>query len=98
MKALKYSNVIITDDNSDNEMERLADQNGYTYNRFLEFVDSIGSGFNVQENKHGYEEWVNQKVLPNHSINCVAPITEAVLAYEFGNGYMLFGDRDSMWD
>lgn len=95
---MKYSNIIITDDNSDEEMERLADQNGYVYNQYIGFENSLKKGFTVQQNKYGYEEWVNQKVLPNHSIDCVAPIFEAILAYEFGNGFMLFFVYDSMWD
>jgi len=95
---MKYSNIIITNDNSDEEMERLADQNEYMYSQFIKFASSLDEGFTIQQNKHGYDEWVNQKVLPNHSIDCVAPIFEAILAYEFGNGFMLFAVYDSMWD
>lgn len=95
---MKYSNTIITDDNMDEEMERLADQNGYGYNQCLGLYDKLSVGFTVQKNKNGYEEWINQKVLPNHSIDCIAPIIETAIAYEFGNGFLLFGERDSMWD
>ena len=48
--------------------------------------------------KNGYEEWVSVKTYPNHCIDCVSPIVESVVAYEFANGFMLFGERDSMWD
>ena len=95
---MKYSEITITDDNSDAEMECLADQNGYRYNQYIGFVDKLDNGFTVQQNKNGYEEWVTQKVSPNHSIDCIAPIIEAWLAYEFANGFMLFMVYDSMWD
>lgn len=95
---MKYSEVIITDYNMDEEMERLADQNGFGYNQCLGLYDKLSNEFTVQQNDNGYEEWFMQKVFPNHSIDCIAPIVESVIAYEFGNGFMLFGDRDSMWD
>lgn len=98
---MRYSEVIITDDNSDIEMEKLADQNGYSYNQFLGLyynLYSLDSKFMLQQNSNGYDEWVSTRVLPNHSIDCVAPIVESLLAYEFGNGFMLFGERDSMYD
>jgi len=95
---MRYSNVVITDDNSDEEMEKLADQNGYKYNQFLGLYDTLSSNFTIQDNIHGYEEWISTRVLPNHSIDCVAPIIESIIAYEFRNGFMLFGDRDSIYD
>lgn len=95
---MRYSEVIIIDDNADEEMERLADQNGYGYNQYIGLYDNLSGEFTVQQNPNGYEEWVNVRVLPNHSINCVAPIVNSVMAYEFGNGYMLFGERDSIFD
>lgn len=95
---MKYSNVIITDDNSDEELEKLADQNGYDYDQYIGFYNTLNDKFKVQQNIYGYEEWVHVKVLPNHSIDCVAPIIESIIAYEFGNGFMLFGERDSIYD
>lgn len=95
---MKYSEVIITDENMDEEMEKLADQNGYKYIQFIDFIDKLTIGFTLQESKHGYDEWVIVKALPNHSIDCASPIIESIIAYEFGNGFMVFGDRDSMWD
>lgn len=95
---MKYSNAIITDDNSDEEMEKLADQNEYGYNQFLGFYSNLDNKFTLQQNSKGYEEWVYMRVLPNHSIDCVAPIVEYLLAYEFENGFMIFGDRDSIYD
>lgn len=95
---MRYSNVIITDDNMDEEMEQLADQNGFGYNQCLGLYNELSGKFTIQQNKNGYDEWIMQRALPNHSIDCVAPIIESVVAYEFGNGFILFGDRDSMWD
>ena len=95
---MKYSEVIITDYNMDEEMELLADNNGYVYNQFIGFFNELNKEFTIQQNKNGYEEWVDQRSFPNHSIDCITQITESVIAYEFGNGFMLFGECDSMWD
>ena len=76
-------------------MEKLADENNFRYGQFITFLEKLPDGFTKQDNENGYEEWVCVKVSPNH---CVAPIVESVVAYEFANGFMLFGERDSMWD
>lgn len=93
--VMRYSNVIITDENFDEEMERLADQNNYNYSQCIGFAEKLSDDFIVQQNDNGYEEWVCQKVYPDFSIDCVAPIIEAVVAYEFANGFMLFYDISS---
>lgn len=94
---MRYSDKIITDDNYDVEMEKLADENGFGYNQ-SDFVEILDRRFTKQENDQGYEEWVKQVVKPNHSIDCASPIIESELAYEFANGFIVFGERDSMWD
>lgn len=93
--VMRYSNVIITDENFDEEMERLADQNNYNYSQCIGFAEKLSDDFIVQQNDNGYEEWVCQKVYPDFSIDCVTPIIEAVVAYEFANGFMLFYDISS---
>lgn len=94
----RYSNLFITDDNFDENMEKLADENDFSYTQFITFLEKLPDGFTRQDNKNGYEEWVSVKTYPNHVIDCVAPIIESVVAYEFANGFMLFGDRDSIYD
>lgn len=98
--AKKYSDLIITDDIFDENMEKLADENNFAYGQFLDFVQKLPENlkFNKQENKNGYEEFVCVRTLPNHSIDCASHIEQTIFAYEFGNGFMLFGDRDSFWD
>lgn len=54
--------------------------------------------FIKQINKNGYEEWISVKTYPNHSIDCASPIIICKFAYEFANGFMVFGERDSMYD
>ena len=94
----RYSDLIITDDIFDENMERTAEENGFSHLQFLKFVEKLPEGFSKQDNKNGYEEWVSVRTSPNHAIDCIAPIVESVVAYEFGNGFMLFGERDSLWD
>lgn len=94
----RYSDVVITDNNEDEEMEKLAEENGYPIWHYLGFEEKLPHNkFYEQENEHGYAEWVCQKVLPNHSIDCVAPDVHNFMAYEFANGFMIFGERDSIY-
>ena len=90
--------MIITDDNFDENMEKLADENGFQYNQFIKFLKELPKDFTKQINKSGYEEWVSVKTYPNHSIDCASPIVVSTVAYEFANGFMVFGERDSMYD
>ena len=94
----KYSTVIITDENEDEECEKIADQNGFKYSQYIGFQEHLTEDFSEQENKNGYAEWIFARTLPNHAIDCVSQIIEYIFAYEFGNGFMLFGDRDSLFD
>ena len=94
----QYSEVLITDDNEDEESEKLADQNGWAYCQYLGFFENLPSSFSKQENKNGYEEMVDVRTYPNHAIDCSAPIYTTVIAYQFANGYMCFGERDSIYD
>lgn len=90
--------MTITDGNFDENMEKLADENGFQYGQFLDFLEELSNDFTKQISKNGYEEWVSVKTLPNHSIDCTSPIIISEFAYEFANGFMVFGERDSMYD
>lgn len=94
----RYSDLFITDDNFDENMEKLADENNFSYGQFVAFLEKLPNGFTKQDNKNDYEEWVSVKTYPNHAIDCVAPIVESIVAYEFANGFMLFGEHDSIYD
>lgn len=98
--AKKYSDLILTDENFDENMEKLADENDFSYGQYLKFVEKLPEelNFSRQDNKNGYEEWISTRTRPNHAIDCVSPIVESIVAYEFANGFILFGERDSMWD
>lgn len=98
MVCIRYSDLVISDDNFDENMEKLADENGFRYINFLSFVDNLSDDFTKQISKNGYEEWVSVKMKPNFSIDCVTPIIESIYAYEFANGFMMFGERDSLYD
>lgn len=90
--------MIITDDNFDENMEKLADENGFQYGQFIKFIEDLSNDFIQQINKNGYEEWISVKTYPNYSIDCASPIIICTFAYEFANGFMVFGERDSMYD
>lgn len=91
----KYSDLILTDDNFDENMEKLADENGYNYSDYIDFVKELPEGFSKQINENGYEEWILMKVYPDHSWDCIFPIIQTILAYEFANGFILFANIDA---
>lgn len=96
---MKYSNLIITDDNFDENMEKLADENGFPYVSYLDFVEKLPENLNFtkQDNENGYEEWISIKTIPNRSSRYVFYNQEQITAYEFANGFMLFGIRENWW-
>lgn len=96
--TMKYSDVILTDENFDEEVEKLAEIIGLHHTQYEDFVTKLDDKFKCQEHDLGFEEWVKQIVKPNFAIDCAAPIFESWKAYEFGNGFVIFYDRDSLWD
>lgn len=98
MSVIRYSDLVIIDSNFDENMEKLADENDFRYNQFINFLKELPKDFKKQNGKNGYEEWVSAKTYPNYSIDCVSPIIISTVAYEFANGFMIFGERDSMFD
>jgi hypothetical protein len=95
---MRYSDVILNDDNFDTELEKLSEIVGIHFNNYDNFVEKLDKKFKCQTHPLGFEEWIDMRVLPNHSIDCVSPIIESGMAYEFGNGFIIFRERDSMWD
>ncbi len=96
----RYSDIYITDDNQDEEREKLCDllNEPYYAGEFWEteifredkrFKKTYSEEFDC-------EVWVAQVFLPDYSIDCVAPIVETAIAYEFANGFMVFGFHDSL--
>jgi hypothetical protein len=84
----RYSNVIITDDNFDEELEKLCDVIDMPYGRYETFTEKLDDGFTKQKNEHGFDEWIKSSI-----VNRSAGISEATqtgqLAYEFGNGFVV---------
>jgi len=82
--------VIITDDNFDEEFEKLCDILHISYGSWFEFVDNLGDGFFKQTHELGFEEWINQKVNAHYNpVGNVYPCISGSLAYECGNGFMI---------
>lgn len=90
--------IFITDDNYDQEFEKLCDENGFSYGQDNEFVKQLPDGFQKQQNDNGYEEWCKVAFSPNHAIDCASQIEEYWMAYEFANGFIIIYDRSSLFD
>jgi len=96
---LKYSNTILTDDNFDEELEKLDEILGGTVSTKLDsdlgydtFVENLDDSFTKQQFKHGdliFEEWVKCGVYPNPNANFKQAVQKGKLAYEFGNGFLI---------
>lgn len=81
---MKYSENIITDENMDEEIEKLQDykSNEYTMFGYSEFrEDGLPAGFDMHVNDDGIEEWTEQKIHEGY--------TEGRLAFEFANGFLI---------
>lgn len=86
-------NIIITDDNFDEEFERICDEKGYSYGCGVEFVESLPEGFTKSDN-------ICVKVIiePNIAIDCSSAIENYKIAFQFANGFMIFTERSSLYD
>lgn len=98
----RYSDIYITDDNSDEEREKLCVLLGQPYSAgsFEEKNTILGDKRFEKEYSKQFdcEVLIAQVIRPNFAIDCVAPIIETTIAYEFANGFMVFGYRDSFYD
>ena len=85
----KYSNIEITDDNFDEEYEKLAELFDIR-GTFNSFVSELPFSF-VKQDNNGVEEWLSSSNLKNNfssSINqCIHSC--CMLAYEFKNGFLI---------
>lgn len=90
---MNRENIIITDDNFDEEFEKICDEKGYPYGCNVEFVDSLPVGFTKSEN-----EWIKTIIKPNIAIDCNTAIEIYQIAFQFANGFMIFVERSSLYD
>lgn len=88
--------ILITDENFDEQFEKICDQNGWPYGISAEFTDKLPEGFLKQWDTTGQEEWCRCAILPNQSAGCTSAIEVYSMAYEFANGFMILQERHSM--
>ena len=83
----RYSDVIITDDNMDEEFEKLAKKIGVPFSRYEGFVEKLDERFVCQESNLGFEEWIltESHFTPGNESSSL----KYLLAYEFGNGFVV---------
>lgn len=86
---MKYSNTILTDNNFDEELEKLCDKVNISHNEYESFEEKLPKDFIVQDN-NGIDEWISYSINPDFSIDCIRAFQKGFLAYEFGNGFMIF--------
>ena len=86
---MKYSNKILTDDNFDEEIEKLSDIIGFHHDNFDDFVKTI-EGFEKQQHNNGFDEFIKSKIIPNKASDFKQASQKGKAAYEFGNGFILF--------
>lgn len=96
---MKYSETILTDDNFDDELEKLLNTIGECGIEWDTFVDKLDDSFEKQENDLGFEEWIKTTKGLHMDISAMhAGISQACkegkIAYEFGNGFIILNFVD----
>lgn len=87
---MQYSDTILTDDNFDEEIEKLSEIIGIHFNNYDSFVTKIDDSFSCQTHEKGFEEWIKCGVYPNKGSDYTQAYQKGYLAYEFGNGFVIF--------
>lgn len=88
----RYSDVILTDDNFDEEIEKLSEKIGIPFANYDGFVKKLDKGFVCQEHDLGFAEWifVENKCTPGSE----SSYQKCQLAYEFGNGFIIMHNEE----
>lgn len=84
---MKYSNVILTDDNFDTELEKLSEI--IHFNNYDSFVDKLDDKFKCQTHPLGFEEWITYITYPSMGADCKQAYQKGELAYQFSNGFIV---------
>lgn len=87
---MKYSNKILNDDNFDEELEKLVIKLGFDSSYCNNFVKSLDDYWVKQEGVDGCDEYVKAKLVPNPNANFKQGVEVGQIAYEFGNGFIVF--------
>lgn len=87
---MKYSDVVLTDDNFDDELEKLSEIVGIHFNNYDNFVESLDNKFMCQIHTLGFEEWIICGAYPSIGSDCKQAYQREKLAYEFANGFIIF--------
>lgn len=90
---MSRKNIIITDDNFDEEFEKICEEKGYPYGCGVEFVSALPEGFTKSD-----DVWTKSIIEPNIAIDCSSAIENYQIAFQFANGFMIFAERESMYD
>lgn len=98
--GMDRKDIVITDDNYDEEWEKLCDAHGWSYGRGNEFIEELPKDFSENNNKENCDDCDYAKVSfePNIAIDCASAIEHYWTAWQFKNGFMIVYDRDSMYD
>lgn len=98
--GMDRKDIVITDDNYDEEWERLCDAHGWKYSRTNEFVKELSKDFSENTDKKNNDDYDYSKVSfePNVALGSTSAIEHYWTAYAFKNGFMIVYDRGSMYD
>ena len=86
---MKYSNVFITDENMDYELEQLCKKISISNNNCEGFTEKLEDGYTKQQ-AEGFDEWIKCGSYPNKGSDFRQAIQKGFLAYEFANGFLVF--------
>ena len=85
---MRYSEEILNDDNFDEEVEKLAELIGIPHTNYETFVEKLDDNYKKQTHDLGFEEWLKSEIYPSSS--GLEANERGFLAYEFGNGFVVF--------
>lgn len=92
---MKYSETIITDDNFDDEHERMCEIIGVNYANDVDVYAKLPDGFikheatDIRGKKLGFDMYIKGKILPDKGSDFRQVVETGEIAVEFGNLFIV---------
>lgn len=87
---MSRKDITITDENYDEQFEKICEEQGFPYGSENNFVEKLPDDFTKIDKKDDPDDCDYQctKLNPDHSSDCANALQDIITAWEFANGFI----------